>query len=49
MTIKLERIVNSETNDISYRIRKSFLKNLLLTSEELKELKRLIIRQTGGN
>ncbi len=52
MTIKLERIISEdeETNKVKifYKIRKSFIRSLLLTQKELIELKRLIKIETEG-
>lgn len=46
MTIKLEKIYNAESEEVFYRIRKSFLKSMLLTKDELLKLKKLIIKET---
>ena len=45
--IKLEKIIDDESLDISYKIKKSFFSTLTLTEEELKKLQQLIIRQIG--
>lgn len=47
MTLKLERIINDETEEIVYKIRKSFISSLSLTKEELKKLEKLIRRELG--
>lgn len=47
MTLKLERIINDETPDIIYKIRKSFISSLSLTEEELKKLQKLIKKELG--
>lgn len=53
MTIKLERHISEEENEetkeieikIYYRIRKSFIRSLVLTPKELIELKNLIKKE----
>ena len=40
-------MINDETPEICYRIRKSFFSSLLLTEEELKNLEKLIRRELG--
>lgn len=56
MTLKLERHISEQENEetkkieikVYYRIRKSFVKSLVLTPKELVELKNLIKKELGA-
>ena len=47
MTIKLVKIINDETEEVFFRIKKSMLNSIILTEQELKNLKKLISKHLG--
>ncbi len=47
MTIKLEKIIDDETPEIRYRIKRSMFNSMILTEQELKNLLKLILHYLG--
>ena len=45
--VKLEKIINDENDEVSYRIRKSAFRGLMLSEKELEKLFKLIEREKG--
>lgn len=45
MTIKLEKIYTEDSDEITYKIRKSFIFSLTLTENELRKLYDLILKE----
>ena len=45
--VKLEKIINDENDEVSYRIRKSAFRSLTLSEKEFEKLFKLIKREKG--
>ena len=45
--VKLEKIINDENDEVSFRIRKSTFKSLTISEKELERLFKLIKREKG--
>ena len=45
--VKLEKIINDENDEVSFRIRKSAFRSLTISEKELERLFKLIKREKG--